>query len=110
MIYLLGGLALIAALSGLFGAWEHKGKLAAEAQVTALETKIEAQNQAVLAVKAEGDRRVAQARQGVATATQATQAARSEAERLRGLQSAPTPAGACPAGAAVAELRKGLKP
>ena len=109
MIYLLGALALVAALSGAFGAWEHKGKLRAEAQVGELQAKIETQNQAVLATKAEGDRRVAQARQGVAQATQATAVYRTEAERLRGLAGSQTPAGACPEAAAVAELRRNLK-
>ena len=110
MIYVLGAFALVAALSGLWGGWEHKGKLEAQAQVAERDAKIEAQNQAIATTKAEGDRRVAAASAGAAKAAQATRAARSEAERLRGIQALPTPAGDCPAGVAVAEVRKGLKP
>ena len=109
VIYILGAFAIVAALSGLYGAWEHKGKVAAEAQVAELGAKIEQQNQAILQVKAEGDRRVAEASKGVQNAARATQAARSEAERLRTLQNAPSPSSSCPAATAVAELRKGLK-
>ena len=109
MIYLLGAMALVAALSGLWGGWEHNRAGKFEAQVSELNTKIEAQNAAIQQTKAEGDRRVAEATKGVARAIQTTRAAQTEAERLRSLQGAATPAGNCPAGSAVAELRKGLK-
>jgi len=108
-LYWLLGMAIVAAVAGGYGAWEHKGKLAAEAETQACAAKLEAQNQAVLALKAEGDRRIAAAQKGLKAASEQGQAARSEAERLRGLVSGATPPGACPAGAAVSELRRGLK-
>ncbi len=109
MLYLVGVMALVATLSGLYGGWEHKGKLAAEAQFQACEAKIESQNAAIQQTKAEGDRRGAEASKGVKAATQATAKARSEAERLRTLTSSPNAPSACPAGQAVAEVRKGLQ-
>ncbi len=59
--------------------------------------------------KADGDRRVAAAEKGVQKAAAASRGAVQEAARLRAVQGQPAPAGACPAGAAVAEVRAGLK-
>ena len=69
---------------------------------------IEAQNAAVQQLRVEGDRRIAAATIGVAKAQEGTKAARSEAERLRVLAGTQAEPSACPAGAAVAEVRKGL--
>ena len=65
-------------------------------------------NEAAKAVAAEGARRVAQATQGAAKAKAEAKGAISEAERLRALAGAATPAGSCPAASAVAEIRRGL--
>ena len=110
MIYVLIAAGVIAAAGGLFGAWEHHSVQTAEAKLGECSATLKQQNDAITATKAEGDKRVAEATKGIARAAQATQAARTEAERLRVLQGQPTPAGACPAGKAVAEIRKGLKP
>ena len=110
MLYLYIAAAIaFAAVSG-YAAIEHSRAGKFEAQVSERDAKIEQQNQAIVATKAEGDRRVAAATQGVAKATTETARARSEAERLKGLQTAATPAGACPAALGAAEIRKGLKP
>ena len=76
-------------------------------QVKALGTQIVAQNDAVAALRAEGEARVARATKDAARAKEAASGARSEAERLRqaGKQAA---TGACPAADGVAEVRRGL--
>lgn len=115
MIYLLGGLALIAALSGLWGGWERQGKLTAQAQVAERDAKIEQQNQAVAATKADGDRRVAAATLGVQNARKATQALAADRDRLLAAAfrpdgtAKPTPPGACPEKQAAEIVRAGLK-
>ena len=109
MIYLIGGMAIVIALLGGYADIQHSRAQAAQAQVQALGAKIEQQNQAIAATKADGDRRVAEAEKGLKAATDGAKAARSEAARLRALAQAKTPLGACPAGMAVAELRRGLK-
>jgi hypothetical protein len=86
-------------------------KVMAEAREKALGTQIEVQNRAVEALEAEGKARQARAAEGLKKAQEGTKAARSEAERLKTLakaENAPTGIEACPAGAAVAEIRKGL--
>ena len=110
MIYLLGGLALVAALLGLWGDVQHQKVKAAEAKVELLQSTIDQQNAAVAATKADGDRRVAQATAGAARARQDTAQARSDAERLRQAGGVATPAGSCPEAIAVAEVKKGLRP
>lgn len=110
MIYLIAGMAITIALLGAAVDVEHNRVIAAKAQVEALGSKVEQQNQAILATKADGDRRVKEAQDGLARATQGAASARAEAARLRTLaQSGKTPLGACPAGMAVAELRRGLR-
>lgn len=109
MIYLYIAAAIAFAGLGAYAKIEHSRADAAQAQVAERDAKIEQQNAAIKATKEEGDRRVAAASQGVVRATKETAAARTEAERLKTLSAAPTPAGACPAGAAMAEIRKGLK-
>ena len=109
VIWLIGGMALVIALLGAGMKMEHSGKVAAEAQVAERDAKIQAQNAAVATTKADGDRRVAEAKKGITRAATATQEARKEAERLRvASRNTPTKPGACPAGDAVAEVRKGL--
>lgn len=109
MIYLYIVVAIaFAAVSG-YAAIEHSGKVAAEAELGACNTKIVSQNAAIATTKADGDRRVAEASKGVAKATKATQAARTEAERLAELLKNPPKPGACPAASGVAEIRRGLR-
>ena len=109
MMYLLAGMALVTALTGAWGAWERHSKETAEAKVETLETRLDAQNKAVAALKAEGDRRVAQATKGIAASAKVTQAAVSEAARLRKAGEGSTPPGPCPAGIATDKIRAGLK-
>jgi hypothetical protein len=85
MIYLLGALALVAALSGAFGAWEHKGKLAAEAQVQALGAKIELQNAAVDQMAAEGARKALAASKALKVAEGRAATWDAQAAHLRGV-------------------------
>ena len=80
-----------------------------EPKIAACQTAVEAQNQAIAATKAEGDRRIAAAAKGAAQARRDAQGAISEAERLRTITRTPAPAGSCPAGSAVAEVRKGFR-
>ena len=110
MMYALIGMGIALAVAMGYAKIEHSGKLEAQAELGACNTKIEAQNLAVAALKTEGDRRVAAASKGVAKAKAATAKATSEAERLRVLAGQPAKPGACPAGEGVAEVRKGLKP
>lgn len=109
MIYLYIAAAIAFIALGGYAKIQNSGKLEAQAEVSACNTKIEAQNLAVQQLKAEGDRRVAAAGKGIAKAAKATAKARSEAERLRVLASQPGTAGSCPAGEGVAEVRAGLK-
>lgn len=109
MIYVYIAVAIaFAAVSG-YAAIEHSRATAAKAELGECNTKIESQNAAIAATKADGDRRVAEAAKGAARAAKTTEAARTEAERLKALLAAAAPAGSCPAGAGVAEVRKGLK-
>lgn len=109
LIYVIGALLLALALTGGYAKYEYTRAEGAEAKVETQKVKIESMNQASLATKADGDRRVAEASRGIARATKETALARTDAERLKGLQGSATPAVACPAGEAVSELRKGLK-
>jgi len=109
MLYIYIGVALAFLALGAVAKIEHSGKLEAQAQVAERDAKIGAQNAAIATTKAEGDRRVAAASQGVVKATQATAKARNEAERLRVAGRAPTMPSACPAGDAVKEVRAGLR-
>ncbi len=109
MIYVIVIMVGLLAASSGYGWFQHEELTVAKSKVTTLETQISSQNKAVEATKAEGDKRVAQATKGVAAAATVTKAAVDEAARLRELQKGGTPAGACPAGMAVAELRKGMK-
>ena len=108
---------LLAALS--FQTWRvdmckkgrHEDKVAAEAVRVRLEGSLQAQNDAIALLAKESQDRKAAAEKALKTAREGTQKARTEAERLRALAQAPRPTGepsACPAGDAVAEIRKGL--
>lgn len=108
MVYLYIVVAIAFAGLGAYAKIEHSGKLEAEAQVAERDAKITAQNAAIATTKADGDRRVAEAQKGIAKAATASQAARNEAERLRVASRTPAKPSACPAGDAVAEIRKGL--
>ena len=77
--------------------------------------KLDTQNKAVLALKAEGDKRVGEATKGLQAAQEAAGRAQAEATRLRTAAAAASsqrgPSKGCePSGAdrAVSELRKGL--
>lgn len=109
MIYAYAAVALVIALLGGYAKIEHSGKIAAEAQVQALGSKIEEQNAAVQQTKADGDKRVAEAQKGVLAASKATLSARQEAARLRASAAQAVKPSACPAGDAVATIRAGLK-
>lgn len=77
-----------------------------------LEAKLQAQNDAIQALAEESKKKTAAAAQALSRARKDGAAARGEADRLRGLANAPrasTSNPACPAGAAVADIRKGLK-
>ena len=110
---LIAGIVLIGSLAG-FVAMERKAggdsvRSELQPKLTKCEADVEAQNQAILATKAEGDRRVAAASKGIARARTEAKAAISEAERLRTASKGSAPLGACPAASAAAEFRKGLK-
>lgn len=109
MIYLFAAMALAVAVAGGWGKWEQHRAETAEAKVEARDATIRQQNDAIAATKADGERRVSEATKGAARAAQGTQAARTEAGRLKGLLAAAAPAGACPAGAGVAKVREGLR-
>ena len=110
MTYAIIALAGALAISGLYGWNEHSQRQIAEEKVATLESQIGRQNDAVAATKAEGDKRVAQATKGVAASAAVTQAALEEAARLRMLSEAALPLPVdCPAGAAVAQIRRGLR-
>jgi hypothetical protein len=115
VIYAVMFLAVAGVVGGAYHTVKKSGYAEAEAEfkpkLEACTSEVQKANDAALAVKAEGDRRIAQASKGVAKARQEAKGAISEAEGLRGLAKAPTPpsaSGSCPAAAAVAEVRKGL--
>ncbi len=119
LIYGIVALGILGALGGVTYKVHHHGyeegiaeltpKLnSCKAEKTALEGTLATQERAVQALKAEGEAKVAKATEGLRRATTASLAARSEAERLRGLAKGAAAATACPAGSAVEEVRKGL--
>jgi predicted negative regulator of RcsB-dependent stress response len=90
----------------------HKDAVSYEAKIVTLEGSLAAQNEAIAKLGRESADRKAKAVEAVRKAREGTQAARSEAERLKTLAkagNAPTASQECPAGAAVAEIRRGLK-
>lgn len=88
----------------------HKDKVSAEAERVHLSALLQAQEQAVSDIVKESEERRAAGKMGLQKATTETQAARNEAQRLRGLASTPRSSGAsqCAAADAVSEIRKGL--
>lgn len=114
LAYLIAGAALIGALGGLYWKVDSSGYARAEAElqpkIDACHAAVQKQNEAVAALKAEGDRRVGRATKGVAASAVVTRAAVDEARRLRILAEGALPAPTdCPAGVAVQQIRKGLK-
>ena len=111
--YLLGFLAV----AGVVGTAVHKVKAWGAAEVTAeLQPQIDQcqgeltkANDAAKALKADGDRRVAEATKGVARARREAAGAISEAQRLRTASKTNAAPSACIAADAATELRKGLK-
>jgi len=108
MLYLYAAAAIAFAAVIGYATIQHSQKLEAQAELGACNTKIEAQNAAIAATKADGDRRVAEATEGAKAAAKATAPARNEAERLRVVTRTVMKPGACPAAEGVAEVRKGL--
>jgi hypothetical protein len=112
--YLSAGLAIALTAVSVFAWFEHERAGISADKLGVCEQKISGQNDAVKNTAADGARRVANAAKGVESAAAATKSVLAEAERQRQLAAGATPdtaaAKACPAGAAVAELRKGLKP
>ena len=114
--YIAGALALWGAYEYVDSNWETdagiaRGKREAMAEVEPLLAACRLQELAVSDMVKEGEARKAKAADALKTAIAGTQKARTEAERLRVLAQAPRPTGepsACPAGDAVAEIRKGL--
>lgn len=104
-------MGILLALTGFWGYTQKQAKETAEAKLETCITQISRQNDAVKVTKEEGDRRVSQATKGVAASAAVTQAAVAEAKRLRDLagKDAPPPPKDCPAGAAVEQIRKGLR-
>jgi predicted negative regulator of RcsB-dependent stress response len=89
----------------------HKDAVSYEAKIVSLEGSLAAQNEAIAQLGRESADRKANAQKAVREAQESTKAARTESERLKTLakaENAPTGIEACPAGAAVAEIRKGL--
>lgn len=88
----------------------EKDKVAAEAERIRLSGLLKAQSDAVDKLAKESAERKAKGEKALKAAQEGTKAARTEAERLRGLAAAkPVPPTACPAADAVSEVRKGLK-
>ena len=114
--YIAGALALWGAYEYVDSNWETdagiaRGRAEALAEVEPLLAACRLQELAVSDLVKEGEARKAKAADAMKTAIAGTQKARSEADRLRGLAQAPRSSEAatdCPAGAAVAEIRKGL--
>lgn len=118
--YAIGALAVVGAITYVYqlvdNSWATdagiaEGRKLAEAELgpplAACNASLKAQNEAVAAMAAAGKARQARAMAEAARASEAAQSARSEAERLR--EAAKTaPAGSCPAGEAVNEVRRGL--
>ena len=120
---LLPYLAAALAIAGVLGATYYKGReagkevvraelqpllTACKGQVAALGDQIAAQNAAVEALRAAGAAKMARARAEYTKAAKSAQTAQNEAARLREAALAPV-VSQCPAGEAVAEIRKGLK-
>ena len=110
MSYVIIALVVALGLSGGYGWYQREERQVAEAKVGELEAKIGRQNDAVKVTKDEGDRRVAAAAKGIAASAAVTQATLQEAARLRRELESGIPVGTdCPAGAAVTQIRKGLR-
>lgn len=119
LAYGLMALAVLGAIGGFVG-YERKAggdsvraelqpKLTAcQDQVSTMSGQITKQNEAVASLKTTGDAKIAAASKSLAKATTDAQAARTEAQRLRALASQTVSPSACPAGDAVAEIRKGI--
>lgn len=104
------GLVIALAVAMGYGYLEHQKVLVAEANLTTCTTELGAQNKSVKTTADDGIRRMTNAAKGIEASTAATKSVAAEAERLRALNEAvmPTPA-ECPAGAAIAQIRKGLR-
>jgi len=118
--YGLIALAVLGALGGISYKIRESGKDAVRLELQpkldacrqfteTLSAQLRAQNEAVAALEAAGKAKVAETSKRLKEAAKSTQAARSEAERLRVLAQGNSALGACPAGEAVKEIRRGLR-
>ena len=106
MTYLLGGLALVAVLSGGYGAWQHERAGKFEAQVQALGAKIELQNAAVEEMAAEGTRKAQAASRALKVAEARAATWDAQAAHLRGVLSRRDGSGDKSCAGAWVEIRK----
>jgi len=112
----LGGAAVLGLALALYVQTVRLGAAQAEreaalAQLQVLGKKVEAQNQAVQRLEAEGKARAAAAAQAAARARQQAAGLGSQVDALQALldaQGGPGRAGACPAGNAVKDVRRAL--
>ena len=120
LAYLIAGGIVLAMLGGMVykvrqsgydkAVTEYQPKIdAAQQQISALGEQIGVQNRAVQALAAESAAKLKRAQDALKAGQGAAQAARSEAERLKVLAGQPQAPSACPAQAAVEEVRKGLR-
>ena len=113
IVYAVLALGILGTLAGIAYSIRKAGGDAVRAELEpklqACAAEVERANEAALATKAEGDRRIAAASKGAARARQDAQGAVSEAQRLRAFIAAPPTAEACPAASATARVREGLK-
>ena len=113
LAYGLIALAILGSIAGLVGYERKAGADAVRAelqpQIESCKAAVAQQNAAVAALEATSKAKIAAASKGLAKAATATAAARTEAERLRVAAKAGGAPTSCPAGQAVAEIRKGLK-
>src|SRR3990167_2305280 len=112
--YIAGALAFWGAFEYVDSNWEPdagiaRGRAEALAEVEPLLAACRLQELAVSDMVKEGEARKARATDALKSAREGTQKARTEAERLRGLAAAPETLQVCPAGQAVAEIRRGLR-
>ena len=111
--YLLGFLAVAGVVGTAYHTVKKSGYTEAQAelqpQIDQCQGELAKANDAAKAVKAEGDRRVAEASKGVAKAKREAAGAISEAQRLRTASKGNAAPSACPAADAASVLRSGLK-
>ncbi len=98
MFYVIGVLAILLALTGIWGKWQQHSKEVAEANLTACKTltatlgsQIKEQNQAVETMKAESARRSAESAKALSKAEARAKTWDADAARLRAVLTARKP-------------------